>query len=459
MVTSITTGAYSAEALRTRLNAERFVDLKSQMEDLQRQLSTGKLSDDWAGLGPGRLAALDFRSTLSTLDGYDENIQNAQTRLKLMDQAMTQLDKSRSTAVSSLVSDSILPSSGMTRQSQLLLTGRFNETIDLLNTDVAGRFAFSGRSTDKRPVVSSDLILNGGGGKIGLIQAIANRRTADQVTGTGGLTTPITGNTVTVTAGSGGFGVSGTNTFDFTTPPTDGQVFKLTLTLPDGSTETLSLTAKTSGPATAGSTFLIDPNPATTALNFKTSLDQALTTAASTALAAASAMRASTDFFAGTIPNTVQWYVGDNAADPRATALVRASDGAPTETGAQANEAPFQRLMASYGAMAAETFSSSDPYADQRYQALRSRLAGQLGEPAAPRIADIATELGFASADLNRAAERNKTSKAIISDQVGAIEDATPEQVAASLLSLQTQLQASYQTASMVSKLSLVNYL
>jgi hypothetical protein len=39
------------------------------------------------------------------------------------------------------------------------------------------------------------------------------------------------------------------------------------------------------------------------------------------------------------------------------------------------------------------------------------------------------------------------------------VEDANDEEVAASLLTLQTRLQATYQTTSILSRLSLVNYL
>ncbi|MGI0490130.1 hypothetical protein ACN4EK_32600 [Pantanalinema rosaneae CENA516] len=57
------------------------------------------------------------------------------------------------------------------------------------------------------------------------------------------------------------------------------------------------------------------------------------------------------------------------------------------------------------------------------------------------------------------AVERHKASEAILRDQLGGIEEAPMEEVAAKLLALQNRLQASYQTTSLLARLSLVNYL
>jgi flagellar hook-associated protein 3 FlgL len=461
-ISPIFLGSYSVESLTARTNASQFASMKSTMNDLQRQLSTGKLADDWAGLGADRVTSLDFNSRVSILDGYASNITDAQTRLTVMDNTLTQLDKNRSGALGELSLDSYQLRSGGTTQGQILMTGRFNEMIDLLNQDVAGRYVFSGRSTDVRPVASADTILNGSGAQIGLRTAIANQKTADLGSGLGGLAVGVAGNVASVTKpGAGGLTVSGANSFDFTTQPTPGQAYTLAVTLPDGSTEKVTLTAAAAPGAgtSSGSAFVIGATPAQTAANFGAALTTALTTLSNTALPAASAVKASQDFFAGAIPNTVQWYLGDNTAAPRQTALVRASDGAPIASGAQANEAPFRNLIASYAVMAAETFPSSDPNSPARYDAVKARLQNTLAETPGARIADVQTELALASVDIANAKERNSATKSVLVDHLGAIEDASPEQVAAQLLSLQTQLQASYQTASMVAQLSLVNFL
>jgi flagellar hook-associated protein 3 FlgL len=75
------------------------------------------------------------------------------------------------------------------------------------------------------------------------------------------------------------------------------------------------------------------------------------------------------------------------------------------------------------------------------------------------RPSDIATEFGTASATIQRAKARHTETKNFIGQAVDKIENSSTEEVAASILSLQTRLQASYQTTSILSRLTLTSYL
>ena len=68
-------------------------------------------------------------------------------------------------------------------------------------------------------------------------------------------------------------------------------------------------------------------------------------------------------------------------------------------------------------------------------------------------------ELGSALASMNAAKERHQATEAILQDTLAGNEEAKPEQVAAAILALQTRLQASYQTTSILARLSIVDYL
>ncbi len=70
----------------------------------------------------------------------------------------------------------------------------------------------------------------------------------------------------------------------------------------------------------------------------------------------------------------------------------------------------------------------------------------------------IQMELGLAKTTNGRIQERQTQQKAMLDNMLVDIEEAPIEEVAMKILSLQTRMQASYQTASIVSKLSLVNY-
>ena len=71
----------------------------------------------------------------------------------------------------------------------------------------------------------------------------------------------------------------------------------------------------------------------------------------------------------------------------------------------------------------------------------------------------IASDLAVARAALGNASDRLSATKAQLQDTLDGVETADPSTVATKLLATQTRLQASYQTTSLISKLSLVNYI
>ena len=67
-------------------------------------------------------------------------------------------------------------------------------------------------------------------------------------------------------------------------------------------------------------------------------------------------------------------------------------------------------------------------------------------------------ELGLVKTTNGRVNERQTQQEAMLKGMLTEIEAAPIEEVAMRILSLQTRMQASYQTISIISKLSLVNY-
>jgi flagellin-like hook-associated protein FlgL len=74
-------------------------------------------------------------------------------------------------------------------------------------------------------------------------------------------------------------------------------------------------------------------------------------------------------------------------------------------------------------------------------------------------IKDINIEFGQASSAINSASERQSAQRNLLQEALADVEDANIEEVAASILALQTRLQATYQTTSIISQLSLTNFL
>lgn len=269
--------------------------------------------------------------------------------------------------------------------------------------------------------------------------------------------------------------------------PADGDRVTVNLTLRDGTTTSLTLTARTNPDAADPTQFAIGATPDATAKSLQGALQKSLTTAAGTTLAGSSATLAARDMFAGSATaglsprrieatgtgyafsadpagQTVVWYQGDDGTgDARATASVQVGAGDSVAYGARANEPAFQSALAGLGALASESFGTTGTVSTTdaaRNSALSSRVASLLAPTdGSQTLTQVGTELSLADTAMANAQTRNTAAKAVLQNTVSGIEDADTNTVAAQLLSLQTQLQASYQVTSMISKLSLVNYL
>jgi flagellar hook-associated protein 3 FlgL len=481
----------------------------SRMSDrlgvLQEQLATGKRASSLSELGSDRVIDLTLRARLAAMDAYQQTITLVGLRLELMDQAMTRLNGLESeTRADVLVGSRDIDGTNLP-VAQFLAENRLSEAIELLNTDVNGRHLFAGNATEAPPVGSYDEVMNGSGGLAGFRQVLAERREADLgATGLGRVATSLAGTTVTlsedgvhpfgfklgslaVTGGSltptGPAGSPGTLDVDFTSQPAAGDQVLIGLTLPDGSVRTLELTATDAAPTSPGE-FEIGATAAATAANFQTALDSLLAETAQTELAAASAFAAADMFFAGsgetatrvdgppydsatalvaaTDADTVRWYRGEDAPAPRNTVTARIDDALQVSYGVQANETGPTELVRSLAVLAADSVSGTDPNAQGFYAAVNARAADRLGEQANPEPGSteaIAMDIAQAKLAVGRARDRHQEHKVALDTMVSEIEDVPPEEVAMRLVDLQTRLQASYETISIVSGLSLVNYL
>ena len=406
MVTSI--GGTSA------LSLQSIADMRNQLDDLQRQLGSGQKTTTYSGLGLDAGLTIGLRSQLNSITGYQSTINQVGVRLDLMQTALSQF-----TSVSGQAQGTIL-------QSQYQLCRRHPDAGPAEHREharLAPRHAQhrSGRplpvlrpqlSTSRRshsPTISSMAPAPRPGSRrsstsagrpisaravsaaswSGAPSATATSLTEDSVSPFGfklaGVTTAIAGATVTAPAGA-----PASMSVDLgATNPNPGDTVKFSFTLPDGSTQDLTLTATAASPPGAGQ-FTIGASSAVTATNLQAALTQGLGTLANTQLVAASAVQAGNDFFntdathppqrvggpsfdtATTLvdgtANTVAWYTGDNATDdPRSTALARADQSLTVSYGARANEQGLRVAVQSLAVFAATQFSGSDPNGQAQY--------------------------------------------------------------------------------------------
>jgi flagellar hook-associated protein 3 FlgL len=297
------------------------IGLRNQLNDLTQQLASGKVSTTYAGQGADRGFALSLRAQVSSIDAFSDTATNVNTRLSVVNLALQGMsDIGNSVKSAAAASTIVLNNNGQT-SGQITAQAAFSNAVSLLNSQSGDRYLFSGRATDTAATVSADVMLNGTGTQAGLTQLINERRQADQGTGNMGrltVSSPPATTTVTSLAEDGSsFGlklgsISSSLTGATVTQPTgsppaatidlgavnpnDGDKIAFNFNLPDGTSETISLTATTTNPPPTGS-FLIGANTVATTANLQAALTSSIQTLSDTSLVAASAISASDNFF------------------------------------------------------------------------------------------------------------------------------------------------------------------
>jgi flagellin-like hook-associated protein FlgL len=488
---------------RSQLSVQALVDMRRQLDVLQQQLGTGKKADSYAGLGPDRNLVIGLRAQFSALASYDDAATLVGTRLDAAQAVLTRVGELRRDVQSGLRQPAEIKASGQTA-TQENARNQLEELLQLLNTQAGDRYLFSGRGLDQAAVESAGHILDGDGVRAGLKQMIAERAQADL--GSNGLgrlaIPPAAGSVVSLSedtppspfgfklagvssnltgaAVSGPSGSPASASVNLAANPNAGDTIKFAFTLPDGTSESVTLQATNAAPPAAGQ-FTISTTPGGTAVNLQAALAGAVAGLAQTSLMGASAIAASDNFFnaggnpplrvsgppfatatalvSGTTADTVTWYTGETGTDPaRASAAVRVDASITVAYGTRADENAIRRMVQNVAALAAVTFAANDAAAPARYAALTQRAAAALSFADGGQK-DIAVELAGAQRTLHAAQERHRQTRTALGNLLDAIEGVPAEQVGAEILTLQTRLQASLQTTAKLYQISLVNYL
>jgi flagellar hook-associated protein 3 FlgL len=483
--------------------SQSVANLKNQLTSLQSQLTTGEKSTTYSGMGPSEGFAVAARAQLANISAFTDAMTNVTTTINVANTALQSLsDIGGQVQNAAAASPQDLNSTGQT-VAQQNAQAELSSMVGILNTQAGDRYIFSGSAITTPSVASADDILNGTGTQAGLKQVISERQQADGTSGLGRLvissptatsvsvaedaspspfglkpnsvTSSLTGATVTGPTGSPpavsiSLGV---------TNPNPGDQVSFIFNLPDGTTESIQLTASSTIPTPAGS-FAIGPTPTATAANLNAALNSSIGTLANTSLVAASAVAAGNDFFgeppqrvdtaplgsattlvAGTAANTVSWYTGNSGpGTARASSTARIDQSQTVQYGAQADEQAIRTQLQSIAVFAAVTTSPTGTNSAAQVAALSSRTATNLtAQPGQQTIADIQTDFANAQTTMQDATARQTQTQSTLQNMIDTTETVSPDQVASEILALQNSLQASYQTTAMLSQLTLTKYL
>ncbi|WP_315707133.1 MULTISPECIES: flagellar protein [unclassified Bradyrhizobium] len=296
-------------------------NINDQLANLSTQLSTGVKSSNYAGMGTDEGFAVAARSQLSNIQAFTDTITHVNTIVQAANTVLQSLSKTAGQIQSAAAATpQNLTSTGQSIGQQNAQSN-LSAMVGMLNTQVGDRYIFSGSAIDKPAVASAADILNGTATQAGLKQVIAERLQAD--VGTSGMgrlvlsapaTMPITlsedvagspfglklnsvTSSLTNATVTGPSGSPPSVSVDLTAGnPNPGDQLSVVFNLPDGTTESIKLTASNTTPAQPN-TFAIGATPAATSANLNAAMNSAIGTLANTSLVAASAVAAGNNFF------------------------------------------------------------------------------------------------------------------------------------------------------------------
>jgi hypothetical protein len=387
---------------------------------------------------------------------------------------------------------------------QVFTKASLSEALSMLNTEVSGRALFGGRAVEGNAVIGADVLIDGdGAGKAGYKQVMQERIAADSGADGRGRTviSPQAADTVRLAEdGSHPFGlklseVTSTSAsvilttnlavprqsdVQFTSVPNTGDTVRFSFELPDGTIKSFDLTATANG--TEENSFAFGSTPAEASANFQVALEAAVEKTVATSMSAASSMKAADDFFdsppkrlnntaapetatgyeAGdTTLNTVVWYTGDSdsSVSNRDTAQAYIGRNRKVSYGARADEAPFKAMLKSLTVMSATSFSDTALEKD-RYQEISTRVtAGLSFTNGQTSINSIIAEVASLQSYVGQSQEFNQAEMNLADELIAGRVSSDINEVAVRLSAIQVHLQAAYSATSIVSKLSLTNYI
>jgi hypothetical protein len=157
----------------------------------------------------------------------------------------------------------------------------------------------------------------------------------------------------------------------------------------------------------------------------------------------------------------VAWYTGEAGSGPaRASSIARVDQTSSIQYGARANEQAIRSALQAVAAYAVISTSPTNPNATALVSALNQRVATSLKPQGTQQsVADIQTDLATAQVALKDVSARHSQAQVTLQNIVDQTESISTDQVATEILALQTTLQASYQTTSMLAGLTLTKFL
>src|SRR3982074_737886 len=158
---------------------QSFVNLRDQLTSLQSQLTTGKKSTSYAGMGVNEGFAIAARSQLANISAYSDTMSNINTDIGVANTGLQSMAQIGTTVLNSANGSVQTLNSAGQSIAQQTATSQLSSMLGILNMQAGDRYLFSGSAINTPSVASIDNILNGTTTQAGLKQVISERQQAD----------------------------------------------------------------------------------------------------------------------------------------------------------------------------------------------------------------------------------------------------------------------------------------
>jgi flagellar hook-associated protein 3 FlgL len=158
------------------ISRQHNADLKSRLNSLTQEVSTGKASDMTAHLGADRARLADVDRRLSLMKGYEEATRDIGKSLSSMQVVLDDIEVARAELADHMIKITPNSSDAQVSGAGQAALDSFRDIVSSLNTRFGGSTLFAGTATDQPALASADAML------ADLRSALAGAVTATDVT-------------------------------------------------------------------------------------------------------------------------------------------------------------------------------------------------------------------------------------------------------------------------------------
>src|ERR1039457_6549695 len=144
----------------TSILSQSVVEIKNQLTSLQSQLTSGKKSTSYAGMGINEGFAIAARAQLANISAFSDTMSNINTNIGVANTALQSMVDIGTTVLNSANSSSQTLNSAGQSIAQQTATSQLSSMIGILNMQAGDRYLFSGSAINTPSVASVDDILN-----------------------------------------------------------------------------------------------------------------------------------------------------------------------------------------------------------------------------------------------------------------------------------------------------------